>query len=85
MSRLKFALLAFVLMGLSIVASCHDNDRNEQQPGASKTTKSTQAAARGELQPVCLDRSHYSARPLSGRGWFDNRAGGSAQWVGDSW
>lgn len=48
MPRLKFALLAFVLMGLSIVASCHDKD--EQQAGASKTTGSTQAAAQEPSQ-----------------------------------
>ena len=55
MSRLKFALLAFVLMGLAIVASCHDKDRDEQQAGASKTTGSTQAAAQKPSQKTDED------------------------------
>jgi hypothetical protein len=46
MTRVNFALLALVLVGLAGLASCNDNDRDEQQQtGASKAMASTQSAA----------------------------------------
>jgi hypothetical protein len=44
MSGLKFAFLTFVLMGLAIVASCNDKDRDEQQAGAAKPAASQTTA-----------------------------------------
>ena len=55
MPRLKFALLTVVLVGLAIVASCNDKDRDEQQTGAAKTAASTQTTAQKPNQKPDAD------------------------------
>jgi hypothetical protein len=45
MTRVNFALLALVLVGLAGLVSCNDNDRHEQQTGDSKAVAPTQSAA----------------------------------------
>jgi len=55
MAGLKFALLMLVLVGLTILASCKDKNRDEQQTGASKAAASTESAAQKPNQKLNAD------------------------------
>jgi Domain of Unknown Function (DUF1080) len=55
MSGLKFALLTVVLVGLAIVASCNDKDKDEQQTGAAKTGASAQTTTQKPNQKPDAD------------------------------
>src|ERR1019366_490078 len=51
MSWLKFALLTVVVVGLSIVASCNDKDRDEQQASSAKPAASQATAQKPSQKP----------------------------------
>jgi hypothetical protein len=55
MSKMNFALLALVLVGLAGLASCTDNGRAQQQTGASEAVASTQSAAQKPEQKPDAD------------------------------